>query len=297
MCSNLKISICIASYNGAQKLPLTLQALMSDKTMIHEVIVYDDGSKDNTLEVLEEYKTLLPLKIISGNNVGRASARNMTYKNATGDIVMFIDDDIIIPDHAISVHLSFHNKQSKAILSAPSFTIENEFDFSKFKIYLEKKWNETALNDKNNKAFSAACFSIKKDHLEKLGGFMSGLNDAEDFEFGIRARKSGLQIMVDPNIWTKHNDKINCERFIIRNRQYFIANRKLKDEGILVDNQYVSSTPAFFKKCFFYFLAKPYFVKLVDTNFFIWLYEPIRYKLYDYIASAFIYYFPEKKIE
>lgn len=296
MSGGLGLTLCIATYNGAKKLPKTLEAVLSGTKVPDEIIVYIDGSTDNTIEILKTYKTKLPINIVSNVNKGRATARNNALANASRDIVMFIDDDIIIPGNSIEEHFQFHQRQQSSILTVPSFTIPNSYDFSKFKVYLENKWNEIAKQNPDNQAFSAACFSIKKSDILKIGGFYDGLNDAEDYEFGIRARKNNLRIVVRPDLWAKHNDDINCERFINRNRQYFKANEDLLDDSIIEESQYVNKTHPVYKKIIFYFLAAKFLVKLIDRNFFVFLYQPIRYKLYDYVSAAFIHYYPNKKI-
>lgn len=293
---DLKLTLCIATFNGAKKLPKTLDAILSSTKLPNEIVIYIDGSTDNTLDVLKIYEARLPLKIITGINSGRATARNKALEHVSGDIVMFIDDDIIIPPNSIYEHFRFQQAIAGRVLTVPSFTIPNDYDFSKFKVHLERKWNEIAYENSDNQAFSAACFSIRKTDMVAIGGFYNGLNDAEDYEFGIRARKNNLVIVVRPDLWAKHNDEINCERFIKRNRQYFKANEDLLDDHIIEESQYVNKTHPVYKKIIFYFLAAKFLVKLIDRNFFVFLYQPVRYKLYDYVSAAFIHYYPHKKI-
>lgn len=294
--NNLNISLCIATFNGAKKLPKTLDAVSSGTKIPEEIVVYIDGSTDNTVEVLKAYETKLPLKIVSGVNCGRATARNNALANASCEIVMFIDDDIIIPTNSIEEHFQFHQNKEKSVLTVPSFTIPNKYDFSKFKVYLENKWNEIAKNNSDNQAFSAACFSIRKSDMLNIGGFYNGLNDAEDYEFGIRVRKNNLEIVIRPDLWAKHNDDINCERFIKRNRQYFKANEDLLNTRIIEQSQYVNNIHPFYKRIVFCFFATKFLIKLIDENFFVFLPMLMRYKLYDYISAAFIHYYPHKKI-
>lgn len=296
MSSDLKLTLCIATYNGAKKLPVTFDAILAGTKLPNEMVIYIDGSTDNTEDVLKNYESKLPLKIIKGKNSGRATARNKALENSSGDLVMFIDDDIIIPPNSIEEHILFHQTRQNKILTVPSFTIPNDFDFSNFKIYLENKWNEIARSNQKNQAFSAACFSIRKVDMVAIGGFYNGLNDAEDYEFGIRARKNNLEIIVRADLWAKHNDDINCERFIKRNRQYFKANEDLLNDHIIEQSQYVNNDHPVYKRIIFYFIATNILIKLVDNNFFVFLPKLMRYKLYDYISAAFIHYYPNKKI-
>lgn len=295
MNADVKISVCIATYNGASKLPATLEAIKSGDKLPDEVVVYIDGSTDNTLAVLDSYNAVLPLKSVSGSNSGRATARNKALAHATGDVVLFIDDDIIIPTTAVSQHLAFHRQHSRSILSCPTSTIPGRLDFSRFKVYLEHRWNRMAENS-SDQSFSAAFFSIERNTMLLLGGFKDGLLDAEDYEFGLRARNAGITIAVNMQLVAAHNDTISCRTFILRNRQYAKANKHLVSAGIIQSSQYVLAKPAIIKKMLFNLLAVRFWVKLIDRNFFTWLYQPLRYKLYEYVAAAFIYYYPDKKL-
>jgi GT2 family glycosyltransferase len=122
------------------------------------------------------------------------------------------------------------------------------------------------------------------------------LNDAEDYEFGLRARESGITIVVNNQLLGMHNDPVNCRQFILRNRQYALANEKLVNEGTVKGSQYARQQPLWYKKMIFFFLSAKLWLNSIDGNFFVWLYQPWRYKFYEYVTAAFIYYYPGKKI-
>lgn len=93
------ISIIVPTYNRATLLPLTLQSLFNLNYENYEIIVVDDGSTDNTLEVLSRINNPR-LKVISIVNSERAAARNRGAENAKGEYVNFFDsDDLALPNH------------------------------------------------------------------------------------------------------------------------------------------------------------------------------------------------------
>ncbi|HQT75849.1 MAG: hypothetical protein B7Z80_26995 [Rhodospirillales bacterium 20-64-7] len=93
----MKISVVVPTYNRADLLPVTLDAILAQTLPPHEVIVIDDGSCDETPSVLRHYASAVRGRTIE--NAGELVARNTGLRMATGDLVSFCDsDDLWRPD-------------------------------------------------------------------------------------------------------------------------------------------------------------------------------------------------------
>ena len=93
-------SIIIPTYNRAKSLNYSLASLVKQTFKDFEVIVCDDGSSDNTLQVVEKYKNKLNIKYFFNSNFGGpAYPRNIGLKNSKGVWICFLDsDDSYIPE-------------------------------------------------------------------------------------------------------------------------------------------------------------------------------------------------------
>jgi glycosyltransferase involved in cell wall biosynthesis len=89
------ISVVVCSYNGSATIRDTMEGLMRLDYPSYEVIVVNDGSKDNLADIVKEY----PVKLISTPNRGLSSARNTGMREAHGEIVAYIDDDAYPDPH------------------------------------------------------------------------------------------------------------------------------------------------------------------------------------------------------
>lgn len=90
----VQISIIIPVYNVAKYLPECLESILNQTFQDFEVICVNDGSKDNSLEILEEYgKKDNRIKIITKENGGAGSARNKGLEFAEGKYIQFLDGD------------------------------------------------------------------------------------------------------------------------------------------------------------------------------------------------------------
>lgn len=88
---NHKVSVIIPTYNEEEHISNCLDSLLIQTYKDYEVIVVDDGSTDSTLSQIETKK----VKLYQQNHKGAGAARNLGAKNSNGDILVFIDADMI----------------------------------------------------------------------------------------------------------------------------------------------------------------------------------------------------------
>ncbi len=92
-----KVSVVIPSYNHAAYLEQTVQSVFAQSFTDYEVLVIDDGSSDRSMELLLSYQDRLT--VLSKENGGPASAKNMGLRRAVGEYIAFLDsDDLWSPD-------------------------------------------------------------------------------------------------------------------------------------------------------------------------------------------------------
>ena len=92
----LNVSVIIPAYNGALYIGKAIESVLAQDYDNYEIIVVDDGSRDNTKEVITQYQN--QLKYIYQNNQGVAQARNKGLESATGKYIAFLDqDDFFLP--------------------------------------------------------------------------------------------------------------------------------------------------------------------------------------------------------
>jgi len=110
----VKFSVIIPTYNRVEKLEKCLLALSVQNfyKKEFEVIVVDDGSTDQTEEMIkrhQENKNLI-IRYFVQKHQGAAAARNLGIKEAEGEIVLFIGDDIIPKREFLQEHMTFHRE-------------------------------------------------------------------------------------------------------------------------------------------------------------------------------------------
>ncbi len=107
--SSLKASVIMPTHDKAPYLDLTLASYLNQTCSNFELVVVDDGSSDDTRDVVARYEQRLNLKFLSQSNAGRAAARNYGIGEATGDILIFSDDDRIVGPAFVAKHLAAYS--------------------------------------------------------------------------------------------------------------------------------------------------------------------------------------------
>ena len=94
MNNNSKVSVIVPIYNAAEYLENNIYSIINQTYRNIEIILVDDGSTDDSLEICEKVKSKdSRIKLISKENGGVSTARNEGLKKATGKWVMFMDPD------------------------------------------------------------------------------------------------------------------------------------------------------------------------------------------------------------
>jgi len=108
-----KLSVVIPTYNKANLLRATLKSLSEQNISptTFEVIVVDDGSSDGTRDFLEKLKPNFSLRCVFHDaNRGRAVARNSGVTRAEGEIVVFLDGDMVVIPGFLRAHIRCHDE-------------------------------------------------------------------------------------------------------------------------------------------------------------------------------------------
>lgn len=212
----LKTSLIITTYNRKDALELVLISVQDQSVLPDEVIVADDGSREDTRDLVSEYKSRLPVPVIhvwqEDDGFQLSRIRNKAIARATGEYLILIDGDIImhkefVADHKRSARRGRFIQGSRVMLS-DELTVKaiasHNTQFSFFEKGIDNRKN-TLHSSVFSKLFSyysrniyrvrGANVSFWKDDVVRVNGF----NEAfvgwgrEDSEFAVRMQHRGIK--------------------------------------------------------------------------------------------------------
>ncbi len=122
----LFFSVVVPTYNRAHLVTKTIDSILGQSYETFELIVVDDGSTDDTENLLQRYATDSRFRYFKKENAERGAARNYGFQRAKGDYVFFIDsDDLMLPGHFSVLNEKISRLDPLPNFVAPGFEIIN----------------------------------------------------------------------------------------------------------------------------------------------------------------------------
>jgi glycosyltransferase involved in cell wall biosynthesis len=175
-------AVIVPAYNAASTLQATIASLLEQTAVPHEIIVIDDGSTDATGEIAASYGP--PVRVLTQPNGGTASARNHGMREATADVIAFLDaDDLYTRDRLERIGGKFREEPE---LEAVATDAIMEYDDSS---KLVSTWWPPGANRQRLDAAAPIIFctlALRRDLVEVVGDFNSRYEILEDLEYWYR---------------------------------------------------------------------------------------------------------------
>lgn len=264
-----KISVIIPTFNKVERLKIIIDGLERqtlDKSL-YEIIFVNDGSIDGTKEFLDTYEWKFNVHVIHQVNKGQATARNVGLAVASGEIILFMDDDLMTPSNFLEEHVKAHKMYKDTVVLGKIFLIKSEFFCYISSQYKEYGYEETlkrlpkfvekdlyldmiqTIYVKKLFGIEWICFtggnsSVSRNVLEKIGGFDEQFFrwGPEDIELGYRFLKLNLSFQFVPEIFNYHLDIVKDRNQMLKDTAKNLKYLKHKYPNNLSIENYVNYT-------------------------------------------------------
>ena len=222
----LSLSIIIPSYNSIKTIDKCLSSIFNSRYNNYEVIVVSDNSNDNSDNIIKKY----PCKLIKLNkNVGAAAARNIGAKKAKGNILVFLDSDVIIKNNALKIiNNNFKNNNINLIQGIYSHT-PNYKNFTTQFLQSHTCYYLFTNNLKFTQSLCTCFLSIRKKLFLEVNGFDENFysSNSEDEDLGYRLIEKGYVIPIERRLNAIHDIDISLIDFIKRSLKMHFGEMKL----------------------------------------------------------------------
>ena len=204
-------TVAIPCYNGAAYIGRTIESVLHQSQPATEVLVIDDGSTDNSRQIIAQY----PVRLVAHEqNKGLATARNTAVSATTTNILIFVDVDAFADYHLVETLLSGYTGSQIAGVGGQG--IESNINS------LADRWRRTHASQGHGDKPKAVdylyglCMSYHTAVLQQIGGFDPIYRtNAEDVDMGLRLRAAGYQLRYLPQAQVYHqrtDDQSSLER-------------------------------------------------------------------------------------
>lgn len=197
----IRVSVIIPAFNAGAEIGQCLTALAASSVKAHEIIVADDGSSDDTVAVAERCGATV---VRAPRNEGASAARNRGAAAATGDVLLFIDADVVVAPDAIA-------RTARVLEERPEVTaLVGTFDEhtpipgfpSDYKnLYVCHGWG---LMPPYIGATNTSITAVRRAAFDEAGGFDAKVPTSEDDRFGAELVARGATIWLDQGVRIQH---------------------------------------------------------------------------------------------
>jgi glycosyltransferase involved in cell wall biosynthesis len=200
----MKISIIVPAYNATATLPRCLEAIFAQVDSETEVIVVDDCSSDPSGQIAEQAGAKL---LRTSARSGPAAARNLGAEKSSGEILFFVDADVVLANEGIEfVRKIFQeNPQISAVFGSYDDSPAERNFLSQYKNLMHHYVHHESQSRAGT--FWAGCGAIRAEVFRVMNGFDAHLfphPSIEDIELGIRMMERNYEIRLDPRLQGKH---------------------------------------------------------------------------------------------
>lgn len=221
----LELSVILCSYNRGSTLVRCLEYFCKQTvpTERWEVVLVNDGSKDNTHELVHSREWPFQLNYIHQENTGLAGARNAGIQSARGKVLLLINDDTMAAPDLIEQHLAAHQKHPRSmILGAFEYepwALQSGFMQAVNRSTVVFGYPDLVEGKTYDYMFSYTCnLSVSAEAYQEAGLFDTSFKSygAEDTEMGYRLEKAGYRVVYHPKARADHAHALTLDEFIRR---------------------------------------------------------------------------------
>ena len=218
------VSVIIPVYNNGDIIVNLLNSIKKQTYAKIEVIVVDDGSKDDTVSVAKKYTD----KVFARQHFERSVQRNFGAKKSKGMFLLFLDSDMELTANVISdCVLEMEKYKSLGGIIVPEKSRANNF-WEKVKVFERSFYNQAG----GDSTTDAARF-FRREAFKKVGGYDESITGPEDWDLPETIKKKGFSIS-RINSEIIHREKISSLYSLVKKKYYYglKSNIYLKKQNI-----------------------------------------------------------------
>lgn len=231
--ASLRCTVVVTTWKRPTLLTQTLQSWLGQSYSAFDIVVVCDGEDADVRDIRREFSQVSRIRwVFHAENRGLPAARNTGVHEATGDIVLFSDDDVVADPELISLHMKSHNQTGKyrriwvggRIIEDPRDDLDTYLNRR-----LQESWSqvlergieyltnsgEGSVGDEVERSvWCGLNCSISRREFLGVGGYDEQLRASdEEMELGQRLYCAGLELVVEPNAWLVHKNTKDLTKY------------------------------------------------------------------------------------
>jgi glycosyltransferase involved in cell wall biosynthesis len=228
------LSIVIPTYRRSEKLPQLLESLVGQTFRAREILIIDQNPEQKAPQWFDEFATRLPLRIEFLQEPNASSARNLGFKLSTGDVVLFVDDDLVAGASFCEMAMQRLRQFPKEVRClCPVIKVDGRITGMEL---IDKGSSGPVAELVKLRNYITAAVFFERQYFEQTGGFDELLfrfaRTAEDQELFLRMLRKGMDIWLDQTLFIDHDENVpgGCE---LRSGDYWKSRERCINAWVL----------------------------------------------------------------
>jgi CMP-N-acetylneuraminic acid synthetase len=221
-----QVSVYVVSRDYGRFLAEAVESVLRQHHDDWELLLIDDGSKDNTADVIRLYSGDPRVRVFTTAGIGLPSVCNLALHEARGKYLMRLDGDDVLDENALLVLTSFLDRDPEVALVFPDYYLMDEGGEI---LAHERRHRIAETNHKMQPPPNGACMLIRKSVLESVGGYREDLGAQDGFDLWAKVRNTHRVANVNLPLfyYRRHSQNLTNSAYRI-----LAARRQIKKDAI-----------------------------------------------------------------
>jgi GT2 family glycosyltransferase len=200
-----------------------------------EVVVVDDGSGDDTVASLRALETPFTLRVLEQSHEGPGAARNLGVAESAGELIVFLDDDVVPDSRLIAAHVAANSIESTVVvgpmLPPDGWRRPAWIRWEESKLVRQYRAMSEGVFTCTYRQFFTANASLRRERFLAAGGFDASFVRAEDVDLGFRLHEQGGTFVFAPEARVWHYPQRSFESWSKTPYRYGQADVVMRGKG------------------------------------------------------------------
>jgi glycosyltransferase involved in cell wall biosynthesis len=200
----MRISVCIATYNGGRYISEQLDSILGQLSSIDEVLIVDDCSTDDTVKVIQAYDDpRIELKL-NPANIGHTRTFSLALSYAQGEIIFMSDQDDIWLPNRVELMVNYLSQSNALLLSSNSIFVNSQNGLIEFKVHGVEAYTSN-MSSRNmisiilgETNYYGCCMAIRQEFLKFILPIPNYV-ESHDLWIALGANMMGRNLHIDEN--------------------------------------------------------------------------------------------------